>query len=57
MQTAAMKWFLLLLSGGLGCIVINFLPTGWLSAGVLAFSLSLGFAGYYVYLKKRKQIL
>lgn len=51
----AAKYFFLLLSAGIGCAVVNSFPSGWLSAGMLAFSLSLGFAGYYYYLKKRKE--
>lgn len=53
----AVKWFLLLLSAGIGFTVISNFPFGWLSVGTLAFSLSLGFAGYYYYLKKRKETL
>jgi uncharacterized membrane protein YjjP (DUF1212 family) len=53
----AVKWFLLLLSAGTGFTVISNFPFGWLSVGTLAFSLSLGFAGYYFYLKKRKETL
>ena len=50
----AFKWFLLLLSIGIGFAVISSFPFGWLSVGMLAFSLSLGYAGYFIYLKKRK---
>lgn len=50
----AIKWFLLLLTAGIGLAVIGNFPFGWLSVAVLAFSLSLGFAAYYVYLKYRK---
>lgn len=50
----AVKWFLLLLSAGAGFTVISRFPFGWLSVGIMALSLSLGFAGYYVYLRIRK---
>lgn len=53
----AVKWFLLLLSAGIGFTIIGNFPFGWLSVGTLAFSLSLGFTGYYYYLKKRKETL
>lgn len=52
----AVKWFLLMLSGGIGFAVISSFPFGWMSLAVLAFSLSLGFASYFIYLKKRKSI-
>ncbi|MEI3801988.1 MULTISPECIES: hypothetical protein [unclassified Chitinophaga] len=52
----AMKWFLLLLSAGIGLTVIGNFPFGWLSVATVAFSLSLGFAGYYYYLKKRNTV-
>ena len=50
----AVKWFLLLLSAGIGFAVISSFPFGWCSVALMAFSLSLGFGAYYVYLKKRK---
>lgn len=50
----AVKWFLLLLGAGTGFAVISGFPFGWLSVGIIAFGLSLGFAGYYAYLKKKK---
>lgn len=50
----AVRWCLLLLSGGIGFIVISFFPFGWLSAGVLAFCLALGYAGYFLYLNNQK---
>ncbi|WP_285057337.1 hypothetical protein [Pedobacter ginsengisoli] len=53
----AVKWFLLLLGAGAGFALISSFPFGWLSVAVVAFSLSLGYAGYYVYLKKRKGTL
>jgi uncharacterized RDD family membrane protein YckC len=53
----AVKWLLLLLFSGIGFTVIGCFPFGWLSVGIMAFSLSLGFAGYYFYLIKRKEKL
>lgn len=51
----AVKWSLVLLSAGAGFMAISCFPFGWLSVGLLAFCLSMGFAGYYIYLKRRKR--
>jgi len=53
----AVKWFLLLLGAGIGFALISSFPFGWLSVAVVAFSLSLGYVGYYIYLKKNKDTL
>jgi hypothetical protein len=50
----AVKWSLLLLSAGTGFIIISCFPFGWLSAGILSLCLSIGFGGYYLYLKNKK---
>ncbi|MBE7172830.1 MAG: hypothetical protein INR73_19800 [Williamsia sp.] len=52
----AVKWFLLMLSAGIGFAVMSSFPFGWLSVATIAFSLSLGYAAYYVYLKKKDTI-
>lgn len=53
-KDSAVKWFLLLLSAGVGFVIISFFPLGWLSAGIFALCLSMGFANYYLYLRNRK---
>ena len=52
----AVKWFLLLLSAGIGFMIISCFPFGPLSIGIVAFCVSLGFGGYYLYLNKQKDI-
>jgi len=52
----AVKWFLLLMSAGIGFVMISFLGEGPLSFGIFVFCVSLGFGGYYLYLNKQKDI-
>lgn len=49
----AVKWCILLLSAGFACTLISYIPFGWLSVAILAFSLAIGFAAYYYYLQTK----
>lgn len=52
---SALKWGLIVLSGGIGLIIINSLdvrPDSTLPYGILAVSLSMGFLAYYFSVKR-----
>ncbi|HLK31351.1 MAG TPA: hypothetical protein VKT28_22420 [Puia sp.] len=55
-RSAAMKWFIVSSCVGLGLAAINLsLPLGIHSLAIMAFSISLGFLGYYFFMKKNNQ--
>ena len=52
-KSVAMKWFIVTACIGLGLAAINLsLPIGIHSIAIMAFSIALGFLGYYFYMKK-----
>ena len=52
-KSVAMKWFIVSACIGLGLAAINLsLPIGIHSIAIMAFSVALGFLGYYFYMKK-----
>jgi hypothetical protein len=52
-KSSAMKWFIVSACIGLGLAAINLsLPLGIHSVAIMAFSVALGFLGYYFYMKK-----
>ena len=54
-KSQAIKWFLILAGIGLGLTIIDLtLPIGIHSVAIMAFSISLGFLGYYFFIKRTK---
>ncbi|WP_449437040.1 hypothetical protein [Pedobacter steynii] len=52
----AMRWFFLLLGSAIGFVAISQFRFGWMSLGILALCIALGYGAYFGYLKKIRML-